>query len=218
MRMHGSWITNQTFLRPAPGPSSGRVLQGNLRRLGEGSGSAGGGDTARCAPARRRRGRWSASQSPVVDTARLDDHNVGSCAPTVGQWIDARYESQVKRLPRTSLAEFVAGPHAHPDVILIADVMHHIPKSARHKFLDSVAVLLDRVPSLRIIVKDVEPGHWRALLGFWSDRYVTGDRNVSLISRDDVTRLFEEVLGPLHREDTDLFKKDSPNYAIVFHR
>jgi hypothetical protein len=139
-------------------------------------------------------------------------------APVVGQWIDARYEGQVKRLPRTSLAEFVAHPHAHADVILIADVMHHIPESARHEFLDSVAVLLERVPRLRIVVKDVEPGHWRALLGFWSDRYVTGDRNVSLISREDVTRLYEEVLGPLHREDTDLFKKDGPNYAIVFRR
>jgi hypothetical protein len=139
-------------------------------------------------------------------------------APVVGQWIDARYEGQVKRLPRTSLAEFVARPHAHADVILIADVMHHIPESARHQFLDSVAVLLERVPRLRIVVKDVEPGHWRALLGFWSDRYVTGDRNVSLISREDVTRLYEEVLGPLHREDTDLFKKDGPNYAIVFRR
>jgi hypothetical protein len=96
--------------------------------------------------------------------------------------------------------------------------MHHIPKSARHKFLDSVAVLLDRVPGLRIIVKDVEPGHWRALLGSWSDRYITGDRNVSLISRDSVTGLFEEVLGPLHREDTNLFKMDAPNYAIVFYR
>jgi hypothetical protein len=138
-------------------------------------------------------------------------------APVVGQWIDPRYEGRVTRLPRTSLAEFVAS-HAHLDVILIADVMHHIPKSARHKFLDSVGILLERVPGLRIIVKDVEPGHWRALLGFWSDRYVTGDRNVSLISRDDATRLFEEVLGPLHREDTDLFNKDVPNYAIVFHR
>jgi hypothetical protein len=139
-------------------------------------------------------------------------------ARVVGQWIDPRYDGQVKRLPRTSLAEFVARPHAHPDVILIADVMHHIPKSARREFLDSVEVLLDRVPSLRIVVKDVEPGHWRALLGYWSDRYITGDQNVSLISRNDVTQLFEAALGPLHREDTDLFKKDRPNYAIVFRR
>ena len=139
-------------------------------------------------------------------------------APAVGQWIDLRYHRQVKRLARTSLAEFVACPHVHLDVILIADVMHHIPQSARHKFLDSVRALLDREPGLKIIVKDLEPGHWRTALSFWSDRYITGDTNVSLISREDVTRLFEEVLGPLHRDDTDLFKKDSPNYAIVFRR
>lgn len=139
-------------------------------------------------------------------------------APVVGQWIHPRFESQVKRLARTSLAEFVAYPQADPDVILIADVMHHVPKAARLKFLDSVAVLLGRLPHLRIIVKDVEPGHWRALLGAWSDRYITGDRHVSLISRDEVTHLFEELLGPLHREDTDLFKLDRPNYAIVFRR
>ncbi len=139
-------------------------------------------------------------------------------APVVGQWIDPRYDRQVKRLPRTSLTEFVACAHPQPDVILIADVLHHIPKAVRRKFLDSVGVLLDRVPNLRVIVKDVEPGHWRALLGLWSDRYVTGDRNVSLISRDEVTRLFEEVLGPFHREDTDLFKEDLPNYAIVLYR
>jgi hypothetical protein len=139
-------------------------------------------------------------------------------APTVGQWIDARYDDQVKRLPRTSLAEFVTGPHANADVILIADVMHHIPKYARNKFLDSVSVLLDRAPSPLIIVKDVEPGNWRALLGLWSDRYLTGDRDVNLISRDSVRRLFEEELGPLNCKETDLFKIDGPNYAIVFRR
>jgi hypothetical protein len=139
-------------------------------------------------------------------------------APAVGQWIDARYEGRVKRLPRTSLTDFLSCPQAHPNVILIADVMHHVPESARHEFLGPVGILLERVPGLCIIVKDVEPGHWRALLGLWSDRYITGDQNVSLISRDAVTRLFEEVLGPLHREDTNLFKDDVPNYAIVFRR
>jgi hypothetical protein len=138
--------------------------------------------------------------------------------PVVGNWIDPRYEGQVERLPKTSLAEFVTCARAHPDAILIADVMHHVPEADRRNFLMSINELVERAPALRIIVKDVEPGHWRALLSFLSDRYVTGDRNVSLISRDDLTRLFEGVLGPLHREDTDLFEKDGPNYAIVFRR
>jgi hypothetical protein len=139
-------------------------------------------------------------------------------APVVGQWIEERCAGRVTRLPATTLAEYVSRGLKDPDVILIADVMHHIHQTARRGFLDSVRVLLDRVPKLRIIVKDVEPGYWRASLGYWSDRYVTGDRNVSLISSHAMTRLFEEALGPLHREETSLFKMDSPNYAMVFYR
>jgi hypothetical protein len=136
----------------------------------------------------------------------------------VGQWIDARYSGRVTRLTHTSLAEYLAGNRADPDTLLIADVMHHIPPDARAEFLRSVRVLLDRLPRLRIIVKDVEPGHWRAQLGYWSDRYITGDREVSPISRENLVRLFEDYLGPLRRENTNLLATDEPNYAIVFFR
>jgi hypothetical protein len=138
--------------------------------------------------------------------------------PLVGQWIEARFDAQVTRLSGTGIAEYLAAGRADPDAILIADVLHPIPESARASFLRSIRVLLERVPQLRIIVKDVEPGSWRALLGFWADRYVTGDRNVSLISRDRLERLFIEALGPLRREDTGLFKTDWANYAIAFYR
>jgi hypothetical protein len=138
--------------------------------------------------------------------------------PIVGEWIDAQFEPRVTRLAGTSLAEYLALGPADPDAILIADVLHHIPKASRESFLDSVRVLLGRVPHLRIIVKDVEPGSWRARLGLWSDRYITGDEDVSLISRENLARLFDERLGPLHREDTTLFETDQPNYAISFFR
>jgi hypothetical protein len=139
-------------------------------------------------------------------------------APVVGQWIEAQYFGRCTRLPGTTLADYLTSTRANPDAILIADVMHHIPEIARDYFIQSVRVLLERVPELQIILKDVEPGSWRASLGFWSDRYITGDRNVCLISSDMVTKLFEEVLGPLRRSDTNLFKTDKPNYAIVLRR
>ena len=139
-------------------------------------------------------------------------------AAVVGQWIDARFDRQVTRLPGTSLAEYLAEGRPVPDAILIADVLHHIPKTARRSFLDSVGLLLERVPQLRIIVKDVEPGHWRALLGYWSDRYITGDTGVNPISREEVAFLFQQTLGPLRHEDTDLFEADRPNYAVSFFR
>jgi hypothetical protein len=138
--------------------------------------------------------------------------------PAVGEWIEARFENRVMRFPATSLAEYLALGRADPDAILIADVMHHIPQASRDAFLDSIRVFLERVPHLRIIVKDVEPGSWRARLGLWSDRYITGDLDVSLISRETLVRLFDEQLGPVRRKDTNLFETDQPNYAITFQR
>lgn len=138
--------------------------------------------------------------------------------PMVGQWIDECFDGQVTRLARTSLEEYLARGRPDPDAILIADVLHHIPKAERPGFLGSVRVLVERVPQIRIIVKDVEPGSWRALLGYWSDRYITRDLGVSPISREHLTRLFEEAFGPLRRENTNLFEADRPNYAIAFFR
>jgi hypothetical protein len=138
--------------------------------------------------------------------------------PVVGQWIEACFDGQVTRLARTSLEEYLTQRRPDPDAILIADVLHHIPKAQRADFLSSVGVLLERAPQVRIIVKDVEPGYWRARLGFWSDRYVTRDLGVSPISREHVARLFEETFGPLRRENTNLFEADRPNYAIAFFR
>jgi hypothetical protein len=139
-------------------------------------------------------------------------------APVVGQWVETRFDGHVARLPGRNLAQYLSEGRADPDAILISDVLHHIPVTARARFLDSVRVILERAPQLRIIVKDVEPGHWRALLGYWSDRYITGDADVSPISRERVVRLFQEALGPLRCEDTNLFDTDRPNYALTFFR
>lgn len=136
----------------------------------------------------------------------------------VGQWIDACYDRQISRFPGTSIAQYIALNKPNPDVILIADVMHHIPPAARYDFLGSLSQILVRVPDLRIVVKDVEPGYPRALLGYWSDLFVTGDKQVNPISRDSLVSLMNNVLGPLHREDTNLFENDLPNYAIAFSR
>jgi hypothetical protein len=136
----------------------------------------------------------------------------------VGQWIESRFSGQVTRLSRTTLADYIAAAGVYPDIVLMADVLHHIPSIARADFLGSLRVLLARVPSLRIIIKDVEPNSWRAVLGFWSDRFITGDKNVSPISRENVVRILEEALGPLRHSDTDLFETDRPNYAITFFR
>lgn len=152
------------------------------------------------------------TRRPDVRVTTLDT------AATVGRWLLSRFEAQVHRLPATSLAEYLGSGRSDPQVVLFADVMHHIPPASRAGVLGCLSALLDRVTGLKIIVKDLEPGSWRARLGYWSDRYVTGDRNVRFISREDLVRLFEKELGPLRHEETGLFEQDAPNYAIVFYR
>jgi hypothetical protein len=136
----------------------------------------------------------------------------------VGRWIEAGYAARVTCLPRTTLEAYLASRRVQPDALLIADVMHHIPVDARHAFLKNVLTLLERKPALRIVVKDVEPGFVRSVLGYWSDRYVTGDRSVSPISRKDLVALFESVLGHLQHVEARLFADDRPNYVLVFFR
>lgn len=139
-------------------------------------------------------------------------------APEVGIWVDPQFAARVQRLPRTTLEDFLASALPRPDVLLLSDVVHHIPVSARRAFFESVGSLLASQPGLRIVVKDVEPGFARARLGYWADRYVTGDRAVSPIGRADLTALVREAIGPLRREESELFAVDAPNYAVAFYR
>lgn len=141
-------------------------------------------------------------------------------APVVGDWIEPRFSHQVRCLPRTGLADYLASEDDWPvpDVLLLSDVIHHVPVAERAAFLVTVRALWQRSPNLTVIVKDVEPGHWRSHLGYLSDRYITGDRGVSLVSREEVLRLFEASLGAVGRHETNLFALDKPNYAVVFNR
>jgi hypothetical protein len=119
-------------------------------------------------------------------------------------------------LPGTSLATYLESGKPLPDVLLLSDVIHHIPRDQRTVFLSSVRALLVRAPRLRVIVKDVEPGHLRATLGYLSDRYVTGDRAVELVARVDLVAAMQRAVGPVRWSETSLYDDDSPNYALVF--
>lgn len=137
-------------------------------------------------------------------------------AAGVGRWIEARHLDRVTRIDSTSLQAYLASGRPLPDVLLLSDVMHHVPVSGRDAFLAGVAELVQRAPRLRIIVKDVEPGHWRATLGWLSDRYVTGDREVELISRNELIDAMRGACAGIRHRETALFAIDPPNYALVF--
>lgn len=139
-------------------------------------------------------------------------------APTVGQWIDPVHAGRVERLPRTTLQDYVRSGREPPEVLLVSDVMHHVPVGERAAFLATAVAVLDRSAHTRIIVKDVEPGHWRARLGLLSDRYVTGDRATRLVSRRELIDAMRAADARLRWSETGLFAADPPNYALVFER
>jgi Methyltransferase domain len=135
----------------------------------------------------------------------------------VGQWIVPCHDTRVVRLPRTSLQQYLASNRPAPDVVLLSDVVHHVPPNARAALFAAIGAMLRKYPGIRLIVKDVEPGHWRARLGYLSDRYVTGDRHVQPVSRSEICAL-ASACGPLDCRDTGLSAVDPPNYVLVFSR
>jgi hypothetical protein len=139
-------------------------------------------------------------------------------APVVGQWIDARFETRVTRMPGTSIMDYVGSNATPPQAVLLADVMHHVPPASRPALVRCLGRLYERSPSLKIIIKDIEPGTWRAWLARWTDHYITGDRGVVPISQAELLRLFTAELGSLRCERSDLIVADSPNYAVAFSR
>ena len=137
-------------------------------------------------------------------------------APSVGAWIAAAHADRVVRVPSTTLEGYLASAAPVPEVLLACDVIHHIPPTERAAFFAAVATLFERNSALRFIVKDVEPGHWRATLGCLSDRYVTGDRAVSPVSRAELVEAITSSRPDLRWRETGLFDADPPNYALVF--
>lgn len=136
----------------------------------------------------------------------------------IGKFIKPEYSSRVELLPGMSMGEFAEKVQQKPDVVLISDVLHHIPCEMRKKFLlELKTLILDKKKGMRIIIKDIEPGYFRSQLSLFSDRYISGDKKVSLIGRKELTKIMLETFGnSITVQETDLFKIDKPNYILVF--
>lgn len=153
---------------------------------------------------------WLLEQRADIRVTTID------IVPGVGRWIDAAHRERVTCIESTSLEAYVDSGQPMPDVLLLSDVMHHVPVTQRGAFLDVVAGLVARSGKMRVVVKDVEPGHWRAVLGKWSDHYITGDRGVQLISRAELIDSMRRACAGLQHRETTLFAVDAPNYVLVF--
>ena len=150
---------------------------------------------------------------PDVEVVMIDP------SPSLGGWIEKRFQQNVTVYPSTSISSFLASESSwRPDAIFVGDVLHHVPSLQRPAFLDTLARFFSWAPEATLVIKDVEPGYFRSHLGLLSDRYVTGDRGVSLVSRSQVVSELVCRISRIVWTETSLFAADPPNYAIEFHR
>ena len=136
-------------------------------------------------------------------------------APRVGMAIAAERRARVRCLPATRLAACRERGAPAPDVVLVSDLLHHVPPSERESLLRDVRALAGDRP-LQLVVKDVAPGGLRARLGVLADRYVSGDRGVELLTPDAACELVRRVFPELQPTATPLLERDAPNYCLVF--
>jgi SAM-dependent methyltransferase len=79
------------------------------------------------------------------------------------------------RFMQCTVQDIAASQPAAFDLVILSDVMHHVPAELRQGLLDSIRVAL--APGGRFVFKDWErnraPIHW---ISYASDRWLTGDR------------------------------------------
>jgi len=136
-------------------------------------------------------------------------------SPSLGLFLKPEFRQRVRILPSTSLRDYAATEYKAPDLVIINDVIHHVPIEDRRGFFADISAVLRGRPTT-LFVKDLEPGYFRATLSLWADRYVSGDKKVSLVSRESVTAVVREVFPKAEVRATKLFDTDGPNYALVF--
>ena len=135
-------------------------------------------------------------------------------APQVGGWLRADLRDRVEALPETSVAAY-AKRKRPVDLLILSDVVHHVPLAERPGLLIDLRELLGG-RAAKLVVKEVEPGSWRAKLYYLADRFITGDRNVRFIRRDEVRRLVQGAVPEAACEETDLYRRNPPNYCLIF--
>ena len=103
------------------------------------------------------------------------------------------------------------------DAIVIADVLHHVPPSIRSELLSDVSKLLanDGVLFVKETVVVTSPGYW---MGKFSDRFITGDRNVSFLRESDLKRLIVENVSGLVPFDRSTIRPWKTNLLLVWRR
>jgi len=129
-----------------------------------------------------------------------------------------RYAGDRRRARFRSITsrELVADAPELFDLILIVDVLHHVPqRAARVQLLQDASALL--APGGRLLIKDWERHAGLIhMLAFAADRYVSGDRTVAFMSGPELRDLVTATLPELSPEEITWVKPHRANalYAL----
>jgi 2-polyprenyl-6-hydroxyphenyl methylase/3-demethylubiquinone-9 3-methyltransferase len=104
-----------------------------------------------------------------------------------------RGERSRVRFQQISVQEFAAVDPGSVDLVVICDVMHHIPWHQHHEILRAAARAL-RANGVLVVKEWVRDGSGAYWLGYLSDRYITGDR-IRYGTRDEWIQAFQDVFG-----------------------
>ncbi|MEO8365363.1 MAG: class I SAM-dependent methyltransferase [Pseudoxanthomonas sp.] len=143
---------------------------------------------------------------PDVRVAMVD------IAGSVGKFLEPRYSERVELHPGVAIEDHILTFAGRYDAAVVSDVMHHIPGPHRASFLLNVANALR--PGARMLIKDVQPGHPVATLGLFCDRYLSGDKNVALISAEQLCEMTHASLPRHTSSELGLLAVDRPNYLV----
>ena len=133
----------------------------------------------------------------------------------IGTALDPRYRDRVRILPKTSVAAYAQQADEPPDVLILSDVLHHIPVDQRVGFFEDLENLV-RGKAVTLIVKEVAPDGVRSRCAYLADRYISGDHNVAFLGPAQLKALVLGTFSSATAEETRLIHTDFPNYALVF--
>jgi 2-polyprenyl-3-methyl-5-hydroxy-6-metoxy-1,4-benzoquinol methylase len=97
------------------------------------------------------------------------------------------------RFIRCGVEEIAATESGQYDLVMLSDVLHHVPLAYRQGLLDAIRTAL--APNGTLVFKDWQrnytPIHW---LCYASDRWLTGDR-ISYMTRDEMRERLARTFG-----------------------
>ena len=134
-------------------------------------------------------------------------------ASSVGGALRPEIRERVELHPGLSLDQCLERG-LRPNVIIVLDVVHHVRTEDRSSFLAAIGRSA-AAAGATVLVKDVEPGRLVSWLSYLSDRLITGDKDVALISSVDLGRRIAEAFPGSIVEKSDYSQLDGPNYLLV---